>query len=140
MSRAWRPGWGDFPEPLLDFWTERHLCTLTTLRPDGTPHVVPVGVALDPEEQCAWIITSRTSRKVRNLQLGAGLAACQVDGRRGSTLEGEGEVLTDRASVARAEARYASRYRTPRPNPDRVAVRILVDRFLHSPGLVPSPE
>ena len=24
------------------FWRERHLCTLTTIRPDGTPHVVPV--------------------------------------------------------------------------------------------------
>jgi PPOX class probable F420-dependent enzyme len=137
---SWRPGWADLPADLATFWTERHLCTLTTLRPDGTPHVVPVGVALDPEEQCAWIITSRTSRKVRNLQLVAGLAACQVDGRRWSTLEGEGEVRTDRASVARAEARYASRYRTPRPNPDRVAVRVVVDRFLHSPGLVPPPD
>ena len=97
-------------------------------------------MALDPEEQCAWIITSRTSRKVRNLQLVAGLAACQVDGRRWSTLEGEGQVLTDRASVARAVARYASRYRTPRPNPDRVAVRVVVDRFLHSAGLVSPPS
>ena len=134
---SWRPVWADLPEDLAAFWTERHLCTLTTIRPDGTPHVVPVGVALDPEEQCAWIITSRTSRKVRNLQLVPGLAACQVDGRRWSTLEGEGQVLTDRASVARAEARYASRYRTPRPNPERVAVRVVVDRFLHSTGLVP---
>ncbi len=133
---SWRPGWSDLPDDLAAFWTERHLCTLTTLRPDGSPHVVPVGVALDAQEECAWIITSRTSRKVRNVQLTAGLAACQVDGRRWSTLEGEGRVLTDRASVARAEERYASRYRVPRPNPDRVAIRVTVDRFLHSSGLV----
>ena len=41
------PGWDAFPQSLLGFWTERHLCSLTTLRPDGRPHVVPVGVVLD---------------------------------------------------------------------------------------------
>ena len=132
---SWRPGWGDVPADLLAFWTERHLCTLSTRRPDGTLHVVPVGVALDPEQECAWIITSRTSRKVRNLQLDGALAACQVDGRRWSTLEGEATVLSDRASVARAEERYASRYRQPRPNPDRVALRVSVSRVLHSATL-----
>jgi hypothetical protein len=28
---------------VLAFLAERHLATLTTLRPDGTPHVVAVG-------------------------------------------------------------------------------------------------
>lgn len=133
---SWRPGWAEMPADLTAFWTERHLCTLTTLRPDGTPHVVPVGVALDHEQQCAWVITSRTSRKVRNLELSPVLAACQVDGRRWSTLEGEGEVLGDPASVARAEEQYAARYRTPRVNPARVAVRIRVARFLSSTTLL----
>ncbi len=31
------------------FGTERHLATLTTVRPDGTPHVVAVGVTVDFE-------------------------------------------------------------------------------------------
>src|SRR5690242_15401153 len=129
---SWVPQWHEFPPALLDFWTERHLCTLTTLREDGRPHVVPVGVALDPEQCCAWVITSRTSRKARNLRASALVAACQVDGRRWSTLEGRAGVRDDAGSVARAEERYAARYRTPRPNPDRVAIRIEVDRFLHS--------
>ena len=30
-----------------EFWRERHLCTLTTLRADGSPHVVPVWFVLD---------------------------------------------------------------------------------------------
>lgn len=134
---SWRPGWGYFPDELLAFWTERHLLTLSTLRPDGRPHAVPVGVALDHDERCAWAITSGTSLKVRNLEAGTGLlAACQVDGRRWSTLEGRGTVLRDPASVRRAEEQYAVRYRTPRVNPERVAVRIEVDRFLVSSGLV----
>ena len=134
---SWRPGWGEVPPVLLDFWTERHLCTLTTLRPDGRPHVVPVGVALDPEQECAWVITRAGSRKVRNLDVeGGGLVvACQVDGGRWSSLEGRATVHRDPASVARACERYAGRYRTPSENPTRVALRIEVDRFLGSAGL-----
>ena len=144
---AWTPGWDAFPQPLLDFWTERHLCSLTTLRPDGRPHVVPVGVALDHENACAWVITSGSSRKVRNLLAaesdasarggsGSLVAACAVDGARWSTLEGRARVLHDPASVARAVECYAARYRQPRVNPARVAIRIEVSRFVGSAGLL----
>lgn len=129
---SWSPEWTAFPPDLLAFWTERHLCTLTTLRADGRPHVVPVGVALDLEERCAWVITSRESVKARHLGSPGSVAACQVDRARWSTVEGTGRVLTDADSVRRAEQRYAARYRVPRPNPERVAVRIEIDRFLHS--------
>ncbi len=132
---SWRPGWDEFPAELLEFWTERHLCTLTTLS-NGRPHVVPVGVALDTDERCAWVITGGGSRKVRDLATSDVVAACQVDGARWSTLEGRASVRTDEASVARAVERYAARYRQPRPNPERVALRIEVDRFLVSRGLV----
>lgn len=129
---SWRPSWDEFPQPLLDFWTERHLCTLTTMREGGRPHVVPVGVALDTEERCAWVITSPMSRKARNLATPGLVAACQVEGRRWSTIEGRGRVLADAESVTRAVERYAARYRTPRPKPDRVAIRIEIERFLIS--------
>lgn len=134
---SWTPGWDSFPSALLEFWRERHLCTLTTLRADGRPHVTPVGVALDLERQCAWVITSRDSLKAVHAAADGRVAACQVDGRRWSTLEGTAEVRTDRESVVRAEERYAARYRIPRPNPSRVALRIDVDRFLVSSGLAP---
>ena len=135
---SWTPAWDAFPEPLLAFWTERHLCTLTTLRADGRPHVVPVGLALDLEERCAWVITNTTSQKVRNLAHSDRVAVCQVDGARWSTVEGRARVLTDEESVRRAERRYASRYREPRQNPQRVAVRIEVERFLTSAALAAS--
>ncbi len=134
---SWRPQgepWAALPEDLDAFWAERHLLTLTTLRADGSPHVVPVGVVLDPERACAWVITSRGSRKARNLQErpGSPVAACQVDGRRWATLEGTATVTADVADVARAELLYAARYRQPRPNPERVALQVQVDRILHS--------
>lgn len=137
---SWRPGWESFPSDLLAVWSERHLCTLTTLRTDGRPHVTPVGVALDLERQCAWVITSQGSLKAVHAASDARVAACQVDGRRWSTLEGTAEVRTDPVSVRRAEERYAARYRTPRPNPSRVALRIDVDRFLVSQGLASTRE
>lgn len=115
-----------------DFWTERRLCTVTTLRPDGTPHVVPMGVAVEFEADRAWAITSGRSRKARNIAAapGARIAVCCLDGARWSTLEGIAVVLDDPASVAEAERRYAARYKVPRENVARVAVRIEVSRVL----------
>jgi len=113
----------------LSFWRERHLCTLTTLRPDGSPHVVPVGVTYDPEAGLARVITNKSSRKAAHVRAagpdGARVAVCQVDGRRWATLEGRARVSADPAHVAEAVRRYAERYgRMPSPNPSRVAIEI----------------
>jgi PPOX class probable F420-dependent enzyme len=112
----------------LAFWQERHLCTVTTIRRDGSPHVVPMGVVVDPAGGVAWAITARTSQKVANLRAGLDprVAVCQVDGRRWSTIEGVAEVRDDAESVAEAVRRYAERYRQPRENPERVALRITI--------------
>jgi F420H(2)-dependent biliverdin reductase len=118
---------------VLAFLAERHLATLTTLRPDGSPHVVPVGVTYDPSTRTARVITSGTSAKARHVRDdGARVAVCQVDGRRWLTLEGTAVVREDAAAVADAVARYAVRYRQPRENPARVAIEITVDRILGS--------
>ena len=119
---------------VLAFLTERHLATLTTLRPDGSPHVVPVGVTYDPATRTARVITSGSSAKARHLRYGGGrVAVCQVDGRRWLTLEGTAVVRDDAAAVADAVARYAVRYRQPRENPARVVLEISVDRILGNP-------
>ena len=122
----------DDPSPgLLTFLTERHLATLTTLRADGSPHVVPVGVTYDAATRTARVITSGTSAKARHVRAGqTRVAVCQVDGRRWVTLEGTAVVREDPAAVADAEARYARRYRTPREHPARAVLEISVDRVL----------
>jgi F420H(2)-dependent biliverdin reductase len=118
---------------VLAFLTERHLATLTTLRADGTPHVVPVGVTYDAATRTARVITSGGSAKARHIRDGQSrVAVCQVDGRRWVTLEGTAVVRDDPDSVADAVARYAVRYRQPRVNPARVVVEISVDRVLGS--------
>lgn len=113
-----------------EFWTERHLATLVTLRADGSPHAVPVGVTLDVEAGVARVICSRGSVKARNAARRGTAVVTQVDGRRWSTLEGTAVVREDRAAVADAERRYAERYRTPRENPERVVVEIAVQRVM----------
>jgi len=121
----------DLAPGLLELLTERHLATLTTLRADGSPHVVPVGVTFDAATATARVITSGTSAKARHVRAGhRRVAVCQVDGRRWITLEGTAVVRDDRASVAEAEERYARRYRQPRENPARVVIEISVDRVL----------
>jgi F420H(2)-dependent biliverdin reductase len=121
----------DLAPVLLELLTERHLATLTTLRADGSPHVVPVGVTFDAATATARVITSGTSAKARHVRAGQQrVAVCQVDGRRWITLEGTAVVRDDRASVAEAEERYARRYRQPRENPARVVLEISVDRVL----------
>ncbi len=111
-----------------EFWSERHLCTLSTVRPDGTVHVVPVGVTLDQEAGVARVITDGASWKVKHARKAGYAAVCQVDGRRWSTLEGPAVVRDDAESVAEAERRYALRYRQPRVNPTRVVIEIQVKR------------
>jgi PPOX class probable F420-dependent enzyme len=103
---------------------------LTTLRADGTPHVVPVGATLDPGAGLARVIASRSSAKVRHAAAGGPVAICQVDGRRWSTVEGTAAVRDDPELVAEAVRRYAARYRTPRENPNRVVVEVRITRIL----------
>ncbi len=116
---------------MLAFLTERHLATLTTLRPDGTPHVVAVGFTWDPESRLARVITGGGSRKVANVRAGSPRAVvAQVDGARWLAVEGVPQVSDDPDRVAEAVRRYAQRYRQPPPNPQRVVLEIAVDRML----------
>lgn len=119
------------------FLTERHLSTLTTLRPDGSPHVVPVAFTWDGSG-VARVATAVTSVKVRNVESAreAGLtprgALCQVSGGRWLTLEGVLEVSVEPAEIAEAERRHAIRYHRLEPDPVRAVLRLLPDRVLGS--------
>ncbi len=124
---------GALPDDVRAFLVERHLATLTTLRPDGSPHVVAVGFTWDDEVRLVRVITSGTSAKVRHVRAGSPRAVvAQVDGRRWLSLEGVPTVSDDPDRVAEAVRRYAERYREPRTNPARVVIEIAVDRVLGS--------
>jgi PPOX class probable F420-dependent enzyme len=120
----------DLSDEVLAFLRERHLASLTTLRADGSPHVVPVGFGYDPRERIVRIITFAGSQKVINAEQGGRAAVSQVDRGRWLTLEGTATVVTDDQAVGRAVAAYAERYKPPGERPGRVAIEIAVDRIL----------
>lgn len=112
------------------FVAERHLATLTTLRADGSPHVVPVGFTYDAATGLARVITRGGSVKARNAAAGGRAAVSQVDGGRWATFEGVASVTADPDAVATAVAMYAKRYRQPAERDDRVAIEIVVDKVM----------
>lgn len=133
MSRSARLSLDD-PRLKL-FWRQRHHQSLTTLTPAGMPHTVPVAATLDPAAGLARVLTSRHSKKARNIAAYGGpspVTLCQVDGRTWVTLEGHAEISDDPLVVADAERRYAERFRTPRVNPHRVILLVTVDRAIGS--------
>lgn len=112
----------------LEFLTERHLASLTTVTANGGLHVVPVGFTWG--DGLVRVITSGDSHKVANVRATQHAAVCQIDGRRWLTLSGAARISEDPGDVKLAEHLYAQRYRTPRVNPRRVVLEIAVDRIL----------
>ncbi|MGJ0121183.1 pyridoxamine 5'-phosphate oxidase family protein [Williamsia sp. MIQD14] len=125
----------DLSPAALEFLTDRHLASLTTLRADNTPHSVAVGVTFEPERSLARVITFEGSQKVRNVDRGGYAAVTHVDGPRWLTLEGPARISRDADDIAEAVRRYALRYRQPKVNPRRVVIEIEVTRVLGSQSL-----
>lgn len=114
------------------FLADNHLCTLTTVRADGSPHVAPVRFTWDAQAGLALVMTTVTRQKARNLLAAGGRAAvCQTAGMRWITLEGAATVSTDHERLKEGIRRYTMRYWSPPPQPPGLAViEIAVDRVM----------
>jgi len=122
----------ELSEAQLQFVRDRHLATLTSLRADGSPHVVPVAFTWDAERGVARVTTQRGSVKARNASQGVRAALCQVEGMRWLTLEGTARISEDEGEIAAAVAAYAERYRQLEHNPERVVLLLEVERVMGS--------
>jgi PPOX class probable F420-dependent enzyme len=120
----------DLTPSQLDFMRENHLATLTTLRADGSPHVVPVGFTFDTDNNIVRVITFAKSMKARHAAQGGRAVVSQVDRGRWITLEGTVQLRTEADVVAKAVEAYAARYRQPKVREDRVVVEITVDKVM----------
>jgi PPOX class probable F420-dependent enzyme len=117
----------------LEFLTERHLATLSTIGRDGRIHSVPVGMTY--LDGVVRVIGSGGSQKFVNAQRSGRASLSSVDGARWISFEGPVVVSGDPARVALAVELYTARYRQPRPNPQRVALELNVERVLGSSGM-----
>ena len=123
----------DVTPPMLEFLAERHLATLTLVRPDGTPPVTPVGFTWDEATGLARVITWNGSVKSRLLEANGALEAalCQVDGGRWATLRGAAVVSADEERCAEGVRRYAARYSEPKDRgSDRRVIELRVVQIL----------
>ncbi|MFF1648514.1 pyridoxamine 5'-phosphate oxidase family protein [Streptomyces sp. NPDC058240] len=124
----------ELPAGTRAFLTRPGTATLTTLRPDGTPHVAPVRFTVDTATGLVRVTTRAGARKARNVAAGgpaARVALCQADGFRWVTLEGRAAVTDAPEHLAEAVRRYTARYRAAPPAPpDLVVIEIAVDRVL----------
>ena len=113
-----------------EFCDEYHLATLTTQLANGDLHSVPVGFTVDWQRSRIRVICSADSQKALNAQRGSAATVCSVDGGRWLSFVGNAQLSTEAEDVAEAVAAYASRYREPRPNPNRGVVLIDVRHVL----------
>ena len=119
-------------QEVLSFLDERHLASLTLLRPDGSPHVTAVGFTWDQDSQLVRVITWAGSMKSKILeqQPNSRAVVCQIDGGRWLSLEGTAVVSSDEARCKEGTERYANRYRIPQDRQDRTVIEISVDQIL----------
>ena len=114
----------------LQFLEDHHLATLTTMRPDGTPHVVAMAFAFDAPTGRVLMITRGGSAKVRHIDNHPYAAVSQLEGARWLSLEGPARVLRDPDGIAEALAGFERRYRPAQERDDRVGIEIDVTRII----------
>lgn len=114
----------------IEFVRENILATLTTLRADGSPHVVPVGFTYNQDQNLVRVITFAKSMKARHAAQGGRAVVSQVDRGRWITIEGKVRLRTEADIVAQAVEAYAGRYRQPKVREDRVVIEIIIDKVM----------
>jgi nitroimidazol reductase NimA-like FMN-containing flavoprotein (pyridoxamine 5'-phosphate oxidase superfamily) len=85
-----------------------HNYWLTTVRPNGEPHAMPVwGIWLDGAWYCS---TSATSRKARNLQHNPHCVVCNENAAEAVIVQGTARRMADNQIPPRALANYLAKY------------------------------
>lgn len=114
---------GFIPWGVVDrqLWAMRSIW-LSTTRPDGRPHAVPVWFTWDG--RTLYFATHESAQKARNLKGEPWVVIHGGDGDDVIILEGQAEVVTDRAELERVDAARAEKYVDP---PTGARDTILVD-------------
>jgi PPOX class probable F420-dependent enzyme len=84
---------------------------LSTTRPDGRPHAVPVWYIWDGQD--LYFISGRSLQKSKNLARQSWIVVHAGDGDDVIILEGPVEIITDRADLEKVDAAYGAKYVDP---------------------------
>jgi len=118
----------------LDNHPSRYSTWLTTLNPDGSPHVTAVGAVWD--DSAFWFQTADRTRKARNIARDARCAMCVTVDDFDTVVEGTAHKVTDPEVVAHIARIYATRGGWP-AEPDESGHGLTAP--FNAPGLGPPP-
>lgn len=126
------------PSDFQDLFEKRTFAHLSTLLPDGSPHVTPVWVDYDPDADRLLVNTERDRRKEKNVRNDPRVAISMVDPDdpyRMLAVRGEvDEVTTDgaREHIDELTQRYMGKAEYPSPiRTERVIVSMRPDHVSH---------
>jgi PPOX class probable F420-dependent enzyme len=103
---------GFIPWSKIDNWLRAFRAIwVSTTRPDGRPHSVPVWYTWDGRK--LYFISARKLQKSKNLACQPWIVVHAGDGDDVIILEGPAEIVTDRAELERVDAVYRAKYVDP---------------------------
>lgn len=103
---------GFIPWSKIDNWLRAFRSIwVSTTRPDGRPHAVPVWYTWDGNH--VFFISARHLQKSRNLASQPWIVVHAGDGDDVIILEGQAEIVTDRFELERVDAAYRAKYVDP---------------------------
>jgi PPOX class probable F420-dependent enzyme len=103
---------GHIPWRKIDLWLQGFRSIwLSSTRPDGRPHVVPIWYWWDGHD--IYFSTPSNTQKVRNIAQQPWVIAHAGDGDDTIILEGSAEIVTDRAERERINTYYMEKYVDP---------------------------
>ncbi|UQX88654.1 pyridoxamine 5'-phosphate oxidase family protein [Jatrophihabitans telluris] len=93
-----------FPQAPSTGGPDRHTCWLTTLNPDGSPHVTAVGAIW--ADGAFWFQSGESTRKGRNIALDSRCALSVATDQFDLVIDGDARRVTDPATVAARARRW----------------------------------
>ena len=129
-------------DEIVRFIEQSRTCTMATIGPTGTPHLVAMWYAV--VDQQIWFETKAKSQKVRNLRRNPAVTVSIESGRtydslKGISIEGRGVIVEDADALWKVGVSVFERYNGPYTDDmkpfvevmlnKRVAVRVDVDRI-----------
>ncbi|MBZ0289932.1 MAG: TIGR03618 family F420-dependent PPOX class oxidoreductase [Anaerolineae bacterium] len=127
---------GHIPFRKIDLWLQGFRSIwISTTRPDGRPHAVPVWYWWDGRN--IYFMTSQNSQKARNLALQPAIVVHAGDGDDTIILEGTAAVVTDADELRRVNEQFSQKYVDPNSGaratiyePGAVVYRVNVRRMM----------
>ncbi len=128
----------EIPADFHDLFEQETYANFVTMFPNGMPHVTPVWIDYDPDDDRLLVNTERHRCKAQNVSQNPAVAACMLDPEnpyRYLSVTGEVEKMTTdgaREHIDKLSQRYLGKAYPMEIQSERVILRIRADRIFTS--------